>query len=207
MSNSLSGPSLDDYPGYFPASKPPFWTRTKVGVGAGLLGIFFGFATTPGAADPVEPRTDESAAESISEADLDEAAAAAVEEATESLEDRVADQGDRLAAQKTKLVDQKRAAAIALKRVKREAAAAQRRAVTSAVTKARAEERAKAAAAAPAPAPTQPQPLAGSGGSTDPRFTWCYEANDAGYGPYYQGQDPEYGWYDDADNDGAVCES
>lgn len=43
--------------------------------------------------------------------------------------------------------------------------------------------------------------------STDPRFSYCYEANDAGYGNYVQGVDPEYDWYDDADNDGVVCET
>jgi hypothetical protein len=41
---------------------------------------------------------------------------------------------------------------------------------------------------------------------TDPRFSYCYEANDAGYGNYRQGVDPEYDWYDDADGDGSVCE-
>jgi hypothetical protein len=46
----------------------------------------------------------------------------------------------------------------------------------------------------------------GGGGSTDPRFDYCYEAIDAGYGPYYSGVDPEYDWYDDADSDGVVCE-
>ena len=41
---------------------------------------------------------------------------------------------------------------------------------------------------------------------TDPRFDTCGEANDAGYGPYVRGQDPEYDWYQDRDNDGIVCE-
>lgn len=46
-----------------------------------------------------------------------------------------------------------------------------------------------------------------SGGSgTDPRFDYCYQAKDAGYGPYYQGRDAEYGWYTDSDGDGIVCE-
>jgi hypothetical protein len=44
------------------------------------------------------------------------------------------------------------------------------------------------------------------GGATDPRFEYCYQAQEAGYGPYYKGQDEEYHWYTDADNDGAVCE-
>ncbi len=50
-------------------------------------------------------------------------------------------------------------------------------------------------------------PPPAAGGGTDPRFAYCYEANDAGYGPYYRGQDPEYDWYDDADSDGIVCET
>ena len=47
----------------------------------------------------------------------------------------------------------------------------------------------------------------GGGGGTDPRFGYCYQAIDAGYGPYYKGQDDEYSWYTDADSDGVVCES
>lgn len=45
-----------------------------------------------------------------------------------------------------------------------------------------------------------------AGAGLDPRFSYCYQAKDAGYGPYYQGKDPEYDWYTDADNDGVVCE-
>lgn len=43
--------------------------------------------------------------------------------------------------------------------------------------------------------------------STDPRFATCKEARRNGYGPYFEGTDPEYNWYIDADNDGEVCES
>lgn len=48
----------------------------------------------------------------------------------------------------------------------------------------------------------------GTGGSTgtDPRYSTCTEAKSHGLGPYYQGRDPEYYWYDDRDNDGIVCE-
>ena len=49
-------------------------------------------------------------------------------------------------------------------------------------------------------APSEPSP------STDPRFRTCTEAKANGYGPYYQGQDPEYHWYTDRDGDGVVCE-
>jgi hypothetical protein len=53
----------------------------------------------------------------------------------------------------------------------------------------------------------RPSGSGGSGAATDPRFSYCYEANDAGYGPYVSGVDPEYDWYRDADNDGVVCET
>lgn len=46
----------------------------------------------------------------------------------------------------------------------------------------------------------------GGGGGTDPRFDYCYQAIEAGYGPYYQGRDREYDWYTDGDGDGVVCE-
>jgi Protein of unknown function (DUF1524)/Excalibur calcium-binding domain len=41
---------------------------------------------------------------------------------------------------------------------------------------------------------------------TDPQFRTCGLANAAGYGPYYEGTDPEYDWYQDRDHDGVVCE-
>ncbi|TIC82263.1 DUF1524 domain-containing protein [Nocardioides sp. GY 10113] len=56
--------------------------------------------------------------------------------------------------------------------------------------------------ATPKPTP-KPTP---SASQTDPRFSYCYEANDAGYGNYVRGRDPEYDWYDDRDGDGVVCE-
>jgi outer membrane biosynthesis protein TonB len=61
----------------------------------------------------------------------------------------------------------------------------------------------------PAPKPTPrrttapPPPPAPA---LDPRFGTCKEAKAHGYGPYYQGQDPEYDWYRDADHDGIDCE-
>jgi len=39
-----------------------------------------------------------------------------------------------------------------------------------------------------------------------PQFDSCKKAKARGYGPYYNGIDPEYGWYRDADHDGIVCE-
>jgi hypothetical protein len=46
----------------------------------------------------------------------------------------------------------------------------------------------------------------GGGGGLDPKFSYCYEAQARGYGPYIRGIDPEYAWYRDGDNDGMVCE-
>lgn len=46
-----------------------------------------------------------------------------------------------------------------------------------------------------------------SGAKNDPRFSYCYQAIAAGYGPYYRGRDAEYAWYTDRDHDGVVCES
>jgi hypothetical protein len=40
----------------------------------------------------------------------------------------------------------------------------------------------------------------------DPRFDTCKDAQANGYGSYRQGEDPEYAWYHDRDDDGVVCE-
>lgn len=81
-------------------------------------------------------------------------------------------------------------------------------AVDAAVAKTVKAERARAkklvsAAKADAKAETKPQTLVAS---TDPRFDTCGAANAAGYGSYRRGVDEEYGWYQDRDNDGVVCE-
>ena len=62
-----------------------------------------------------------------------------------------------------------------------------------------------------APAPPsepepQPAPDAGNSVDTDPRFSSCKKAKAEGFGPYQSGVDPEYGWYQDRDKDGLVCE-
>jgi len=46
----------------------------------------------------------------------------------------------------------------------------------------------------------------GTSGGIDPQFSTCTAAKAAGYGPYRSGVDPEYGWYEDRDHDGIVCE-
>ncbi|GAB3068618.1 DUF1524 domain-containing protein [Pedococcus soli] len=66
--------------------------------------------------------------------------------------------------------------------------------------------------ATPTPTPTParsrstPKPSTPTPSHTDPRFGTCREANAAGYGPYRQGVDPEYDWYQDRDHDGLACE-
>jgi len=191
--------SLAEYPGYFPPGKGPFWTRLKVGLGAGLLGVVLGAA---GAADGGEAKSaaDEPAAGAgDKQALIDSAVDEAVDQAVDQARDEEAE------GWQTKLAMQKAEAAAELRkaradarteiaRVRREARRAQRLAVREAVAEAEAEQPA-------------PQPLTGDPGqSTDPQFSYCYEANDAGYGNYVQGVDPEYEWYDDADHDGVVCE-
>lgn len=57
-----------------------------------------------------------------------------------------------------------------------------------------------------APAQQAPVEQAPAQGGTDPQFSSCAKAKDAGYGPYVSGVDPEYGWYRDGDNDGINCE-
>lgn len=42
--------------------------------------------------------------------------------------------------------------------------------------------------------------------ATDPKFATCTAAISAGYGPYTRGEDPEYAFYKDTNNDGVVCD-
>ncbi len=212
MSEPFSGPSLDQYPGYFPAAKPPFWSRRKAAIGACVLGVVLGFsAGGGGAADAGQPSADKAAtSDSIDvQGKVDEAVARARSDMQDELDETVE---QVMVKMKDKLQKQRNAADTRLARAERAALAAQRKAVAQAVAKTRAEARADTAAAiaeartaalAQAPAPTL---VSGSGGGTDPNFDYCYQANAAGYGPYFEGQDAEYQWYDDADHDGEVCE-
>jgi hypothetical protein len=197
MSQQQSPPSLEQYPGYFPAAKPPFWTRTKVGSAAAAIGLFVGLVA--GASNGSEATAGEPPPAAAPPAtDIQAKIDAAVANAEDRLNDKISavrnNGEERLAAARERAVG------------------AQRRAVAQAVSKVRQADQAKlrqavAAAKSQAQASTPPatnSPSAGSG--TDPRFNYCYEANAAGYGPYFRGQDAEYYWYDDADNDGSVCE-
>lgn len=64
--------------------------------------------------------------------------------------------------------------------------------------------------APPAPAPpppaVEPPPAAPAAQpAQDPQFKTCAEVKKNKLGPYRKGQ-AEYGWYQDKDNDGVVCE-
>ena len=194
----MSEPKLEQYPGYYPAGSRPFWSRAKVAVVASVTGLTLGIVGGGSDGEPAEAAQAPTSGPSVSElqADLDQALSAK------------ADLSDQLREQTDDAVKDSAQAAKA-------AAIAQKKAVRKAVSRARQEEQKKAATAiraaeakalAAAAAPAAIAPLAAPQPSTDPRFSYCYEANAAGYGPYYQGQDPEYGWYDDRDGDGIVCE-
>lgn len=62
-------------------------------------------------------------------------------------------------------------------------------------------------AQAPPPAAVAPVAPADPAQQLDPQFSSCTKANAAGFGNYVRGQDPEYAWYDDRDDDGIVCET
>lgn len=196
---STDQPDLQQYPGYFPAAKPPFWTRTKVGVASGLLGLALGGTVASGEESPEEAAGPDT--ETV-QAMVDEAVA----EETSELEDRLESAEDEVeeAEQQAEQAKQQ------VEKVRADATRAQRQAVRKAVAQERRRHAAAAQAQAPAPEPPaeqEVQTFAGSGGGTDPQFGTCGEVNDNGYGPYRSGVDPEYDWYDDRDNDGVVCES
>ena len=90
MSIQNAPPGLEQYPGYFPASKPPFWTKTKVGVASGVLGLMIGVAGASGGSAGADP-VDEPSADALSAADVDQAVDKAVEDATASLQQEVED--------------------------------------------------------------------------------------------------------------------
>ena len=206
LREGMSAPQLDQYPGYFPPGSRPFWTRAKVGIAAGVAGLLVGVVGSGSEAEPVPTADSDGLAV---EADLAEAL-----DANTDLENQLEEQQGQ----------QDQAVGDATQQAEKQAKIVQRKAVRAAVAKARSEERKKTAAAvktaraqglaegrrqgAAATASTSPiAPLASTGGGTDPQYSYRYEANDAGYGPYYQGQDPEYAWYDDRDGDGVVCET
>ena len=209
VSQAQNQPPIHEYPGYF-TGKPSFFRRHNVHlVGAGLAGLLLGAVFAGGGS--TSAATDQPTAGEIQarisdgvDAGLDQAVQTAVDEALDDERARSSDELRALQDQLAEVESQRDRVQRTLARSKKAATVRQRRAVAAAVSRTRAQVQAQYAAAAP-------RGFSGGGSTTtaatDPRFDWCYEANDAGYGPYRRGVDPEYDWYDDADNDGVVCES
>ena len=206
-----SQPSVEQYPGRFPPQPPKdsAWSRRRVGVAAGVAGLLLGLVVGAVGSHPEEVSA---AGKQFAAADVDAAVADAVKKAKDDFavaQEKTESQGESEVARVKQELTSARAQA---KDDLRAAAAAAKARQRSAVAKAVAAEkrRADARVAAAKAAASKPQPAvasgAGDGSGTDPQFDWCYEANDAGYGPYHEGSDPEYDWYDDADGDGIVCE-
>jgi hypothetical protein len=183
-----------------PARKP-FWTRTKVGVAGVMVGLVAGVVATGG-----EATDDTPAASMLTAVQAKDKVEAAVATATSELTARLVE-SEAGAHQVQADLD----------KLKSESATAERtaiaQAVREAVAKVRKEERKKAAsevaaaeAAAAAEAPAHSLADASPSGALDPQFGTCTEAVGHGYGPYVEGEDPEYEWYDDRDRDGRVCE-
>lgn len=204
MSDTSGLPPVDEYPGYF-ANKPPFLKRKTVQVvGTGLAGVLLGAvmggsgtASNASVSNGIPEYEVQSRIAAAVERQLDDAVNDAVDESQNAAAEDLEQTKAELQSVRQALVDAKNE----VRNTKKAAQRAQRKAVAAAVAKT--EERLERQGT------SEPRSFAGSAGSasaTDPRFTYCYEANDAGYGNYQSGVDPEYDWYDDADNDGWVCE-
>jgi hypothetical protein len=204
-------PPITEYPGYFPGKQPlrkRRWVQvTAAGIAAFVLGSSVG-----GGGDSTAVADPPTAEPGLTEQDVQEQVDAAVEDAVdgalqEAVAETKADERQRAALLVKKAEAQARARTrAAVQQAKADGRQLQAAAVARAVRNTQTRMRAQLTAPAPAPAPAAPAAPAG-GGATNPQFSWCYEANDAGYGPYYQGRDPEYDWYDDQDGDGVVCET
>lgn len=89
---------------------------------------------------------------------------------------------------------------------RQQAAAAKRAAAQKAAQEKAAQKKAAQKKAAAARAKREQAAAAKAAAASDPLFGTCGEANDAGYGNYHAGVDPEYSNYQDRDGDGVVCE-
>lgn len=197
-----------------PAAKLAVWRRRWVQVtGASMVAFVLGLGVSgsPSTENMMSLKKAHTLASQAADQARDEAATearenvmdspevlAALDQEREQAEARVSDaqaQASKAAAKAERQAKLLASARTQIRTLKQQKASA----VAAAQSAKRAAQTARESAAAEAPTPA-----AASG--TDPRFNYCYEANDAGYGPYFQGQDPEYDWYDDRDNDGEVCE-
>lgn len=171
----------------------PFWTRTKVGISSGLVGLLIGIG---GGSVEEAPATD------IAKAKPDDTAIAALLDSSEAEVESLEESLEALEAQSDEAV------AVAVSEAVAETKAAMKVKKKLAVARVKERERARARELVQDAEQNSVQTFADteSGSNTDPRFDTCGDANDAGYGSYRRGVDAEYDWYDDRDNDGIVCE-
>lgn len=191
----MSEPTLEQYPGFFPAAKKPFWTRAKTGAAAGLVGLLLGVVF--GASGEPSVTEDTPAVQAL--------VSERVAEQTEQFDDETAALNEELEETKDAAAAAAASADARIAEAKKAAAKAKR-----AAERARSQA-AEAAAAPPVSTFADTGSTSGGGGAaagsgSDPIFGTCGEANANGYGDYQQGRDPEYDYYDDRDNDGWVCE-
>ena len=195
----MSEPTLEQYPGFFPATKKPFWSRAKVGTATGLVGLVLGAGL--GASGQPSVSADMPEVKSL--------VSKGVEERTADLKDETAQLSEESDDLRSDLAQAEEDVADAVAKAESQVAAAKRAATKAqdqAVRQAVAAEKAKQAAS------TTPRGFADTGSgstgtsSSDPLFGTCGEANDNGYGPYREGVDSEYSNYQDRDGDGLVCE-
>ncbi len=190
---------LPHNPGPFPA-KLAMWKRKWIQISgasflAFMIGLGAGGTTEPTVAAEAPPAKASAKAESSGASTLAKLKKEADRLKGQVAEARKHEQAAIAQVRAQAQANQRKAVSAAKAQVRAQAKTRQQQAVAAAVS----ETKADAADDASSPSDT------GSGG-TDPRFSYCYEANDAGYGSYVQGEDPEYDWYDDNDNDGVVCE-
>ena len=125
----VSGPTLDSVPGLLPGrARSPFWSRTKVGVVAGVAGLLIGLAGTTGSDAEVPPEVSSATEIADLQTELDETLAA---------NDQLSDE----------LTSDRAEAATAASDASRVAKRAQKKAVRAAIARTRRAEQKKAAAA------------------------------------------------------------
>lgn len=159
-------------------------TKPKIAAAAAVVGLFVGMGMGGEPNEGDTKQADADARRLVQKAE--DEADARVEQASAQADQAVAGATQASKDATAAAVDQ----AVAAEKAKRQ------KLIDAAVTKA--VKKAKAAA--------EPRTLVDAQPATDPRFDTCGAANAAGYGNYRQGADVEYGWYQDRDGDGSVCE-
>lgn len=164
-------------------------TKPKIAAAAAVVGLFVGIGMGGEPNDDDAKQAEADARRLVQKAEI--AADARVEQASAEADQAVAGATQASKDATAAAIDEAVGEAVAAEKAKRQ------KLIDAAVTKAVK----NATAAAP-----KPRTLVDAQPATDPRFDTCGAANAAGYGNYRQGVDVEYGWYQDRDGDGSVCE-